>query len=187
MYVNNSSVIMVVSTNDKFIHKVRYADFEPLHPALDSDTIFRKHLQPADTPYLQTPTITTANAPLSSFTAAQHYPDSSEWYSSQNKELQQRDDQNSIQWLSPDSIPKYFRRLGLTVSYKYKRASDGTLIEFKSLCSIREDRMQPIIHFDPNNTAAGSAEKAAFRLLYATVAEFQRPMRHFDTKPGFTS
>lgn len=47
--------------------------------------------------------------------------------------------------------------------------------------------MQPKVHFDPDKTTAFTAEKDAFRLLFATAAVREQSMRRLDIKYAFTT
>lgn len=112
--------------------QIRAADLIPLHPAAEPETIMShsftalKHTTP--------PThITGTTLPPFSMRAARQYPDASNRGTAHDIEQNKLYVQNSIRWLPPSSFPKYFKPLGLTMSKKYKSASDGTIMERNAL------------------------------------------------------
>lgn len=83
------------------------------------------------------------------------------------------------------------------ITYKFKRASDGHVIELKSRHSIRVYRMQPTIHFDPDKKAAYKAYKTGslplLELLQRTDSQLvtstlhrPSPQSHFHTAIQYT-
>lgn len=71
------------------------------------------------------------------------------------------------------------------MTYRCKRSLKGQLIERKARCLARGDKIVAYFHYDPDNTAAYTAEKTTLRLLLALIAARWLYYEHFGIKSAF--
>lgn len=135
------------ATNFRPYHR----DKDPTHPHA---AVFAYHSTRA------TPTqITPATPDPATFSQTQQYPDATQWAEAHDRELHTTDDKHTVRWLAPVDILPGVKPIPLTMCYRYKQNTDGTINTQKAGCFVRGDLMKPGLHYDPNATTAYMAEE----------------------------
>lgn len=157
--IDDTVIRVWLPVTDKYI-QVRAVDFRPYNPHKDPSC--------TTTTALQT-TRTRPPDPPQSTKHARTYPETKQWEDAHDTELATLDKARTFRWIHKSRVPKSAKVTPLQMTYRYKH-SPTLDIDRKARSSVRGDRMQPYLHYDPNHTASYMAEKTTIRTLLAIAA-----------------
>ena len=185
MYAYDETHICVQNIESRRYSKMRAADFRAYHkqsdPCENTNTVYRTQRTPRkksrNTVHIPNKIENTTVAPKT-LKQAQQYPDADKWGQAHDKELDQLDKMQAIDWQSQTASNSRKDIIPTTMTYRYKRDQNGT--RHKARCSIRGDRMTPHKHYDPEKTATYMADRSTIRTMFAIAASYNMQIEHFD-------
>ena len=124
-YGNDHNTITVQELNTHRYRTIRTADFRPYSrtsdPCYRPLSAYRSQASPI------TVEITTPDP--KAHREAQNYPDAEEWATAHNEEVDKLDKSQTILWIPDKKLPPRERLIPLKMTYRYKRAPDGTVTQ----------------------------------------------------------
>lgn len=181
MYVNENKTITVQEIDTRRYRTVRTTDFRPYsrnHDACHRTTrAFKAQAKP------QIKHITTRSPRTHKEVRAS--PEFAQWAQAHGDELEELDQNKTIQWLPDKQIPPCERLIPLKMTYQYKRSQDSKISERKARFSARRDRMKPGVNYDRDGTTTNMAGKTCVRALIAISGAKQWAVEHFDITSAY--
>lgn len=113
------------------------------------------------------------------------YPDVHLWDVAHDKELDQIDAMNAIEWLDLPEAPSAHKPTTMNKIYRYKRDSSGQVVERKARTGLRGDLMHPDIHYREDQLAKFMADKTTVMLVFAFSVRYGLKRRILDIKCAF--
>ena len=186
--MHNISLTHIVALNmrtNQYTH-LRSIDFRPYFHHLDPLFSNPQALISSKHPTLPVPqTITPTTPAPTSIGQARLYPDHNQWAIAHDEELDKLDNTETIEWITDTEIPPGTKLIPLKITYRYKRSDDGNIIRRKARCTVRGDRMQPYIHFNPDRVTTYTAERPSIRTIMCLAAAYNFKTDHFGISSAF--
>lgn len=128
LYPTDHAYVTVLLTDTTTRERVCAYDFHPIHPSLDQTTMLHRAFKVS---YQQpTPTQIAHDTPPPAHPhQARRYPDATYWAMAHDAELEELEVQQAIMWLTPEQTPPDCRSISLTMTYRYSRNADGSIVQ----------------------------------------------------------
>lgn len=116
---------------------------------------------------------------------ARHSEEAPLWEKAYEQEEQRHREFRTFQYVNATDVPADALVVPAVVTFTYKHAPDGTVLDYKARFPYPGNRLVPGMHYNPEELAMYAADRDAVRLLLTISARLGLTAQHLDLKSAF--